>query len=417
MASQAQLRAAQEAIRQGRRREAHARLIRLAKEDPHDFRVWLLLAGVAGSPRASLEYLERAERLEPGHPTIARAREWAAGKEAAARDGAPAQRAPVTEPTQATGRPRLERPAPPAAEQAARPQTETVDERIARARAARAAKRRAQRRRTAVRAAALALLLLLLAAGGSWAWSQWAPGDGEELAGTPSDAPAVAETAPDTVAETQAEQATGDEDEVVRLQFAPRMEAAATEVPAATPTPLAREVHSKVVSPSGGTPRPTWTVTPSPTPTATPTPTMAPTFISESAVAQPVLRPAGVGPGEKWIDVNLTQQRLVAYEGDAPVFDSLVSSGTWNYPTVTGEFRVYLRFTSQTMDGRRLGYDYYLENVPYVMYFFEDYALHGTYWHNNFGTPMSHGCVNLPTPAAEWIFNWSSMGTLVRVHY
>jgi len=144
---------------------------------------------------------------------------------------------------------------------------------------------------------------------------------------------------------------------------------------------------------------------------------MAPTFVSEDNAVVPVLRPAGVGPNEKWIDVNLTRQVLVAYEGDVPVFDTLVSSGTWNHPTVTGQFRIYLRFTAQTMDGRRLGYDYYLENVPYVMYFFEDYALHGTYWHNNFGTPMSHGCVNLPTPAAEWIFNWSSMGTLVNVHY
>jgi lipoprotein-anchoring transpeptidase ErfK/SrfK len=130
-----------------------------------------------------------------------------------------------------------------------------------------------------------------------------------------------------------------------------------------------------------------------------------------------VIRPAGVGPNEKWVDVNLTSQTLVAYEGNTPVFDSLISSGTWLYPTVTGQFRVYLRYQAQTMDGRRLGYDYYLPNVPYVMYFYNDYALHGTYWHNNFGTPMSHGCVNLPTPAAQWIFNWSTIGTLVNVHY
>jgi lipoprotein-anchoring transpeptidase ErfK/SrfK len=76
-----------------------------------------------------------------------------------------------------------------------------------------------------------------------------------------------------------------------------------------------------------------------------------------------------------------------------------------------------LRYESQTMDGRLLGYDYYLENVPYVMYFYQDYALHGTYWHNNFGTPMSHGCVNLPTADAGWLFNWTSIGTLVNVHY
>lgn len=406
MASQAQLRAAQEAIRQGRRREARALLIQAAKEEPGDFRVWLLLAGVAGSPRASLEYLERAERLQPGHPTIARARAWAEAKQAAEEAQAPA---PV--------RPRLERPAP-AAEPAAPPPAApaTTDERIARTRAARAAKRLAQRRRTVLRAAVLALLLVLLAVAGSWVWSQRAPGAGGEAQAAPAGSAPVSVASAPAASEQEAPEAAGDE--VVRVQFAPRRAAAATGAPVATPTPLAREVHSKVSgSAQGGTARPTWTVTPSPTPTSTPTPTMAPTFVSESSVVQPVLRPAGVGPGEKWVDVNLTQQRLVAYEGDVPVFDTLVSSGLWNHPTVTGQFRVYLRFTSQTMDGRRLGYDYFLEDVPYVMYFFEDYALHGTYWHNNFGTPMSHGCVNLPTPAAEWIFNWSSIGLLVSVHY
>jgi lipoprotein-anchoring transpeptidase ErfK/SrfK len=117
------------------------------------------------------------------------------------------------------------------------------------------------------------------------------------------------------------------------------------------------------------------------------------------------------------VDVNLSTQTLTAYEGDEAVMTSRVSSGTWDHPTVTGQFRIYVRFRSQTMDGRRLGYDYYLENVPYVMYFYEDYALHGTYWHNNFGTPMSHGCVNMKTPDAGWLFEWTGIGTLVNVHY
>ena len=69
------------------------------------------------------------------------------------------------------------------------------------------------------------------------------------------------------------------------------------------------------------------------------------------------------------------------------------------------------------MDGSRLGYDYYLENVPYVMYFFEDYALHGAYWHNNFGYQMSHGCVNIAPSDAGWIYNWSAYGTVVNVHH
>jgi lipoprotein-anchoring transpeptidase ErfK/SrfK len=129
-----------------------------------------------------------------------------------------------------------------------------------------------------------------------------------------------------------------------------------------------------------------------------------------------VLRPEVVGDGEKWIDVNLTSQTLVAFEGNIPVFQSLISSGTARYPTVTGQFRIWLRFRSQDMNGFRLGYDYFLKDVPYVQYFYEDYALHGTFWHNNFGTPMSHGCVNLPTPAANWIYNWADYGTLVNIH-
>jgi lipoprotein-anchoring transpeptidase ErfK/SrfK len=68
------------------------------------------------------------------------------------------------------------------------------------------------------------------------------------------------------------------------------------------------------------------------------------------------------------------------------------------------------------MDGSRLGYDYYLENVPFVQYFYEDYALHGTYWHSNFGTPMSHGCVNLSNTDSEWLYNFADYGTVVNVH-
>jgi len=136
----------------------------------------------------------------------------------------------------------------------------------------------------------------------------------------------------------------------------------------------------------------------------------------------PAAAPAPSGPavqslGARWIDVNLSTQTLTAYEGTTPVFSSLISSGTWAHPTVTGQFSIYLRYQSQDMNGYRLGYDYYLPNVPYVMYFYRDYSLHGTYWHNNFGTPMSHGCVNMNTADAQWLYNWSSYGTTVNVHY
>jgi lipoprotein-anchoring transpeptidase ErfK/SrfK len=121
--------------------------------------------------------------------------------------------------------------------------------------------------------------------------------------------------------------------------------------------------------------------------------------------------------GSRWIDINLSTQRLTAYEGNRAVFGAAVSTGIRAYPTVVGRFSIFYRTPSQTMDGRRLGFNYVLPNVPYVMYFFKDYAIHGTYWHNNFGTPMSHGCVNMSTPDAQWLYNWSSYGTVVNIHY
>jgi LysM repeat protein len=136
-----------------------------------------------------------------------------------------------------------------------------------------------------------------------------------------------------------------------------------------------------------------------------------------TAAPSPPPAPSVNHGGSRWIDINLTTQTLTAYDGNTAVFSTLISSGTWAHPTVTGQFRIYLRYQSQDMNGYRLGYNYYLPNVPYVMYFYRDYAIHGTYWHNNFGTPMSHGCVNMATPDAQWLFGWADYGTLVNVHY
>jgi LysM repeat protein len=123
--------------------------------------------------------------------------------------------------------------------------------------------------------------------------------------------------------------------------------------------------------------------------------------------------PSASSGSEKWIDINLSTQTLVAYSGQTAVFRALVSTGTWRYPTVVGTFRIYVKYVSTRMRGP--GYD--LPNVPYTMYFYHGYGMHGTYWHNNFGTPMSHGCVNLSTPDARWLFNWAPVGTKVVTHY
>jgi len=115
----------------------------------------------------------------------------------------------------------------------------------------------------------------------------------------------------------------------------------------------------------------------------------------------------------RWIDVDLSAQRLTAYEESTPVRSTLVSTGLSRTPTPTGRYRIYVKYLSDDMSGP----GYYLPNVPYTMYFYRNYSLHGTYWHSNFGHPMSHGCINLPTSEAQWLFSWASVGTVVNIHY
>jgi len=112
--------------------------------------------------------------------------------------------------------------------------------------------------------------------------------------------------------------------------------------------------------------------------------------------------------GEKWIEIDLGKQTLYAHEGDKIVYTFLVSTGKWA-ATPPGDFRIWIKLRYSTMSGgdKAIGTYYYLPNVPYVMFFNNAIALHGTYWHNNFGSPMSHGCVNLSTINAEKLFWWA----------
>ncbi len=116
-----------------------------------------------------------------------------------------------------------------------------------------------------------------------------------------------------------------------------------------------------------------------------------------------------VSPDEKWIEISLSEQKLIAWEGGNKFLESLISSGKWG-KTPTGEFNIWSKFRYTKMSGgnKELHTYYYLPNVPYTMYFYKDFGLHGTYWHNNFGQPMSHGCVNLPTLVAEKLFYWTT---------
>ena len=160
------------------------------------------------------------------------------------------------------------------------------------------------------------------------------------------------------------------------------------------------------------TPTPTPPPTPSPTPTITPTP--KPTKIPKTypTYIKSVL-PSGIYPDERWFDINLSTQRMYAYDGDKLIKTFTVSTGLPATPTVTGRFRIYVKYTSTLMSGP----GYYLPGVPWTMYFYNGYGIHGTYWHSNFGYPMSHGCVNMRNEDAEWAFNFAGVGTLVNIHY
>ncbi len=347
------LRAAREAITTGRKDEARRLLQRYSRQNPADYRPWLWLSGLADSPSQSLAYLQRAETLQPGHPAIQKARVWAEQNQAAEKAAKAEPIAPVRDRRSRTPRP-------------SRPAGSTRAHRV-----------------WLVPAAAFILLafvcgvLIALFSRGVLTMPVLAAGTESSTPAAPPSVQVVAD-----VSEAEATQ-----DALLPLQ---------SPTPTATNTPL---------------PTPTLQPTSTPVPTETPVPTVM-VFPEGAEIPQVV----NVAQNERWINVNLDTQTLTAFEGATPVFNTLISSGTANHPTVTGQYRIWLRYESQTMNGRLLGYDYYLEDVPYVMYFFNDYALHGTYWHNNFGVPMSHGCVNLATPDAEWLFNWSSYGTLVNVH-
>jgi hypothetical protein len=124
--------------------------------------------------------------------------------------------------------------------------------------------------------------------------------------------------------------------------------------------------------------------------------------------------PKGLDPWERWIDVSVSQQMLVAYEGTRPVYVTLVSSGRKGtkedpYETPRGRWRIYSKHVSTTMDGSSAtDGNYSIQDVPWTMFFSGSYALHGAFWHRSFGAVRSHGCVNLGPSDARWLFHWST---------
>jgi len=158
-------------------------------------------------------------------------------------------------------------------------------------------------------------------------------------------------------------------------------------------------------------------------------------------VTEPGDVPSELQPGERWIDINLSQQTIVAFEGETPKYATLISSGkksnikAKDHRTPTGSWRIYVKHLTDTMDGDGTAagdLPYSIEDVPYVMYFHKSYALHGAFWHANYGVEMSHGCINLAPLDAKYFFffatptliegshgAWSSPqrpGSLVQIH-
>lgn len=347
---------------------------------------WLVLAASDPDPQDALAYAHKALELNPQSPRAQKAVEWATGR--LEQIEALKERAPVS---------------PPVIHRQAQEVT-SLPAKLAYQTAIAAPQASSNKRNwlfPALLAGAACLLLGLAAlfllmrpqvaslvrnisAPGSTEESLWAPVEIDKPEGTAAAEGAVA----------------------VQLEDTPT--APPTEPPTAIPTD----------PPASPTPNeaPTQAPTEEQPPAATETPgTFSMEIVEDTPTSQyvPPRPEVVVGNGGRWIDVDLTNQMVYAYEGDVLVNSFLVSTGTWGTPTVTGKYKIYVKVRMQDMSGP----GYHLRNVPWVMFFYGDYGLHGTYWHNNFGTPMSRGCVNLTIDDAAWLFNWASVGTVVNVHY
>ena len=398
---------AQDALKKGDRKTAQE-YCDLARQTAPDLEeVWLLQASLA-EPQESIKHLEEALRINPASERAQRGLAWARNRLA--------QASLVTVPADSTQQ--VEPPFSQAEEPIVEiPEPETV--------AATPIPKKVRTRSwiTAISVIALVGLIsigwiyreplqngievLLNGERGGVAWSDADPS--VDMTATPAIETPTSEVGTDPLKSNGEGAATLLPTEPATL--APTIAATETMLPTNTaiPEPSVTPTNQLVTV----TPNPALEGLPSPTPL--PTDTEEPGFVpyatpTEAAYEPPVV--AGSG-GTRWIDVNLSQQMVYAYEGDTLVNSFVASTGTWDTPTVTGAYNVYVKYPYTDMSG----VGYYLADVPNTMYFYQGYAIHGTYWHSNFGTPMSHGCVNLSIPDSAWIFDFASVGTLVNVHY
>ena len=352
------LQQARAALKADDKKNAYALAKRAAQLDPSIEDAWLLLAAVS-TPERSIKFLQQALRINPGSQRAKKGMAWAERKIS------PAQKMP--------------------------PQREQVEKRAPRTDIPE------KKKKTRLPLFLVGSFLLICIIGVAF------------LAFNPSPAMALLGSAP-TVTALSTEQHWG-EGMIAKPTYTPSPTATFTPTPTFTPTLTFTPTSTFTL-----TPTPTFTFTPTFTPTITNTPrptnTRLPTNTPKPA-ATSIKPPLEIGGGTHWIDVNLSEQRVYAYAGNTLINSFIVSTGIAQTPTITGSYHIYSKHVSTTMAGP----GYYLTDVPYTMYFHDGYGLHGTYWHSNFGVPMSHGCVNLRTVDAQWLFNFSYVGTLVRIHY
>ncbi len=131
--------------------------------------------------------------------------------------------------------------------------------------------------------------------------------------------------------------------------------------------------------------------------------------ISAPIPAAPIVKRS---PKRRWIEIDLSRQQLTAWEDQVAVYRTPISSGKMESPTREGKFQIQSMHLSSPMSGA--GYN--VPDVPYTLYYSGHYAIHGAYWHDRFGTPVSRGCVNLPLAAADWLFGWANLDMEVVIH-
>jgi lipoprotein-anchoring transpeptidase ErfK/SrfK len=401
---------------------------------------WLLMAAIA-SPRASIAYLQHALRVNPSSQRAQKGMQWAVERVKAEKSGRSTPPLVATRPVAARPLPAPPPPAPtttvtpadsavpvaaeiPAVKPPVKPPVQARPRTAVRiSPAARRKPRREVPFLLVYGIITLCLAAALLAAALTPYYSQLAAPFMQGF-GTPIPVDFQA-TLDQSVSASQT--AIASAAPPASATATPEPAISATETPTATPTetPSPTPAFTETPFPTATasetpTPTPTYTATPSPLPPTLAPPTKAPLTVApqptkqvkQKNVAAPGPRPAGVQLQEHWVDVDLSAQTVFAMQGDQIVRSFLVSTGRWPNVTVTGVFRIYVKYRSTLMSGD----GYYLPDVPYVMYFHEGYGLHGTYWHNNFGTPMSHGCVNLRTADAAWLYEYCSVGTVVSIH-